>query len=114
MQEFSLMRLKNKNIKKKYTVETYANYSWVSQLVPVLEMMFGVTRHSVAFHIWCQAQLYRGGKKSTLKVLLVRQKRRTASSYLHHNAAHYQDNLLLTTEYCVVNIHFVFFKLVVQ
>lgn len=62
MQEFSLMRLKNKNIKKKYTVETYANYSWVSQLVPVLEMMFGVTRHSVAFHIWCQAQLYRGEK----------------------------------------------------
>lgn len=87
MQEFSLMRLKNKNIKKKYTVETYANYSWVSQLVPVLEMMFGVTRHSVAFHIWCQAQLYRGEKKkSTLKVLLVRQKRRTASSNLHHNA----------------------------
>lgn len=39
--------------------ETYTNYTWVSHLVPVLEMMFGVTRHSLSFNVRCQAKLYK-------------------------------------------------------
>lgn len=31
--------------------KTYTNYTWMSQLVPVFEVMFGVTWHSLSFNV---------------------------------------------------------------
>lgn len=48
-------------------LQTYTNHTGMSQLVPVLEVMIGVTRYSLAFDIWGQAQLYKKKKKWYLK-----------------------------------------------
>lgn len=39
----------------------------MSQLVPVLKMMFGVTRHSLTFDIWGQTQLCKDKRGDKLK-----------------------------------------------
>ena len=49
-------------------LQTYTNHTGMSQLVPVLEVMIGVTRHRLAFDIWRQAQLYeKNNKRDTWK-----------------------------------------------
>lgn len=48
--------------------ETYTYHTWMSLLVPVIEMMFGVTRHSLSFDIWRQTQFCKTKKVKKLKV----------------------------------------------
>lgn len=48
----------------------------MSQLVPVLEVMHGVTGHRLPFKVGCQAQLFKKNKSLSLKPL-----NRTENSY---------------------------------
>lgn len=53
----TILRSTNVNICSAQRKATYTNHTWMSQLVPVFEVMLGVTWHSLPFDIRCQAQL---------------------------------------------------------
>lgn len=46
--------------------ETYTNHTWMSQLVPIVEMMFGVTRHGLSFDVGCQTQFYKNKREISI------------------------------------------------
>lgn len=50
---FSATKLQDKSS------ETYTNHTWMSQLVPIVEMMLGVTRHGLSFDVGCQTEFYK-------------------------------------------------------
>ena len=72
--------------------ETYTYHTWMSLLVPVIEMMFGVTRHSLSFNIWRQTQLCKTKKVKKLKVKL-----RTAQTVIQLTSVLPSGMLFFTT-----------------